>query len=103
MDGLIIYNLFFLSPVVNFVGAILKYAFPKFKNSAISNTLMIIAWIVCGTIGWWQGENLITVIGQYALFNGTLVSSVAVHGWDSAYGVKTIISDLIAREKKIFF
>jgi len=103
MDGLIIYNLFFLSPVLVGIGALLKYAFPKFKNNAISNTLMLISWGICALVGFWQGENLITVIGQYALLNGTLVCSVAVHGWDNSYGVKTIISDLIAREKKIFF
>lgn len=103
MDGLIISSLFFLAPFLNVIGAVLKYVFPKFKNDAISNTLMIISWIVCTIIGLWQGEGAITAIGVYGLLNGTLVSSVAVHGWDSAYGVKTIISDLIAREKKIFF
>jgi len=102
MEALIIYNLFFLAPVLNVVGAGLKYLLP-IPNKAISNVLMIISWIVCGLIGWWQGESAITAIGIYGFLNGTLVSSVAVHGWDSAYGVKTIISDLIAREKDIFF
>lgn len=102
MEALIIYNLFFFAPILNIIGAMLKYLLP-IHNKSISNILMIVSWIVCGLIGLWQGESLIVAIGQYALLNGTLVSSVATHGWDSAYGVKTIISDLMAREQKIFF
>lgn len=102
MEGLIIYNLFFLAPALNVIGAFLKYILPV-PNKAISNVLMVISWLVCASIGLWQGEGAITAIGVYGFLNGTLVSSVAVHGWDSAYGVKTIISDLMAREKNIFF
>lgn len=102
MDGLIIYSLFFLSPMLNVLGSILKYIMPV-NNKAIPNILMVVSWLVCGTIGWITGANWIAIIVQYALLNGTLVSSVAVHGWDSAYGIKTIISKMIAREKKLFF
>ena len=103
MDGLIISYLFFLAIPLYFLGIILRSAFPKFENDAISITLWILSVLICGFIGFWHGEDLITILGQYALFNGSLVSACAVHGWDNSYGVKTIISILVAREKKIFF
>lgn len=102
MEGLIIYNLFFLAPVLNVIGAFIKYITP-IHNKFIPNVVLVFGWIICGVFGWCQGESLIVIIGQYMLLNGTLVASVATHGWDSAYGVKTIISDVMAREKQIFF
>lgn len=58
--------------------------------------------MVCGSIGFALGKSLTTILAQYSLFNGTLVSTVATHGWDSTYGIKTILRELIKKENDFF-
>ena len=63
---------------------------------------MILAWLICGLIGFALGKDLATILAQFSLFNGTLVSTVATHGWDSTYGIKTILSELVKKEDNFF-
>ena len=51
MDGLIISYLFFLAIPLYFLGIILRSAFPKFENDAISITLWILSVLICGFVG----------------------------------------------------
>lgn len=63
---------------------------------------MILSWLICGLVGLVLGKDLATILAQFSLFNGTLISTVATHGWDSTYGIKTILSELIKKEDNFF-
>lgn len=63
---------------------------------------MFLSWLICGSIGFALGKNLTTILAQYSLFNGTLISTVATHGWDSTYGIKTILRELVKKEDDFF-
>jgi len=53
-------------------------------------------------IGYLLKADIVTILGKYMLINGTLVSTVATHGWDSTYGIKTILSELMRKDKNFF-
>ena len=98
---IIISSLFILAIPLNIFGFWIKKK-TKIHNKLIPIMIMILSWLVCGLIGVALGKNLSTILGQYSLFNGTLISTVATHGWDSTYGIKTILTELVKKEDDFF-
>ena len=74
----------------------------KIPNKLIPQILMLLSWIVCAFIGYLVKADLVTILVKFMLVNGTLVTTVATHGWDQTYGIKTLLSELIKRDKDFF-
>lgn len=86
---------------LNILGFLLKKK-TKIPNKLIPPILTFVSWSICATIGYLLNNNIFTILVNYMLVNGTLVTTVATHGWDSSYGIKTILSELMKKDKDFF-
>ena len=92
--------LFLLAIPLNLIGFQLKHR-ANLHNKLIPVILTIISMIACGLIGFLKKASLPDYLIHYGFFHGILVSSVAINGWDSSFGVRTVIKEIMALENSL--
>ena len=94
--------LFLFAIPLNFIGFFLKYK-TDIKNGLVASLLCLISIIGCSFYFYFYVSSKPSFFIPNGLINGGLIAAVATSGWDQAYGIKKVISELMAFNKFLYF